>query len=149
MQWVTSKGSFQLYCSMHRISPNTVYKSIKRVLQWAAYYYTHEKSYFPVISQATPLDALPRMTHLKPARKFNDREREVMLEWAANNGKAVRQRTVRQETTASKHVRHFCPINGKDNSYLQIVQISSEHAHFENFRPPNLKRVLSTENSYS
>jgi len=42
------------------------------------------------------------MTHLKPARKLNDRERESMLEWAANNGKAVRQRTVRQETTMFK-----------------------------------------------
>ena len=72
---------------------NTVHESIKRVVQWAAYYYTHEKSYYPVVSQATPLNALPRMTHLKPARKLNDREREVMLEWAANNGKAVRQRT--------------------------------------------------------
>ena len=27
--------------------------------------------------------------------------------------------------------------------------VSSEHAHFEHFRPPNLKRVLSTEYSYS
>lgn len=81
---------------------NTVYESIKRVVQWAAYYYTHEKSYYPVVTQGTPLNALPRMTHLKPARKLNDRERESMLEWAANNGKAVRQRTVRQETTMFK-----------------------------------------------
>ena len=48
---------------------NTVYKSIKRVVQWAAYYYTHEKSYYPVVGQVTPLNALPRMSHLKPARK--------------------------------------------------------------------------------
>ena len=27
--------------------------------------------------------------------------------------------------------------------------LSSEHAHLENFRPPNLERVLSTENSSS
>ena len=81
---------------------NTVYESIKRVVQWAAYYYTHEKSYYPVVGQATPLNALPRMSHLKPARKLNDRERESMLEWAANNGKAVRQRTVRQETSMFK-----------------------------------------------
>ena len=81
---------------------NTVYESIKRVVQWAAYYYTHEKSYYPVVGQAMPLNALPRMSHLKPARKLNDRERESMLEWAANNGKAVRQRTVRQETTMFK-----------------------------------------------
>ena len=78
---------------------NTVYESIERVVQWAAYYYTHEKSYYPIVGQATPLNALPRMSHLKSARKLNDRERESMLEWAANNGKAVRQRTVRQETT--------------------------------------------------
>ncbi|XP_068716004.1 uncharacterized protein [Montipora foliosa] len=54
------------------------------------------------VGQATPLNALPRMSHLKPARKLNDQERESMLEWAANNGKAVRQRTVRQETTMFK-----------------------------------------------
>ena len=99
---------------------NTVYESIKRVVQWAAYYYTHEKSYYPVVSQATPLNALPQMNHLKPARKLNDREREVMLELAANNGKAVRQRTVRQETTKFKAgtlpLNMFCPTNGKDNN---------------------------------
>ena len=43
----------------------TVNESIKRAVRWAAYYCTHEKSYYPVVSQATPLDALPRMTHLK------------------------------------------------------------------------------------
>ena len=50
-----------------------------------------EKSYYPVVSQATLLNALPQ-------RKLFDREREVMFQWAAKNGKAVRQRTVRQET---------------------------------------------------
>ena len=42
------------------------------------------------------------MSHLKPVRKLNEGERGVMLEWAANNGKAVRQRTVRLETTMFK-----------------------------------------------
>ena len=32
---------------------------------------------------------------------------------------------------------------------LRVRVSSSEHAHFEIFRLPNLKRVLSTENSYS
>ena len=32
---------------------------------------------------------------------------------------------------------------------LRARILSSEHAHFENFRPPNQRRVLSTENSYS
>ena len=38
----------------------------------------------------------------RAARKLNDRERRVTLEWAANNGKAIRQRKVRQETTKFK-----------------------------------------------
>ena len=42
---------------------NTVYEIIKRVVRWAAYYCTHEKSYYPVVSQAT--EALRRMNHLK------------------------------------------------------------------------------------
>ena len=46
---------------------NTVYESIKSVVQWAAYYYTRDKSYYPVVSQATPLNALPRMSHLEKA----------------------------------------------------------------------------------
>ena len=44
---------------------NTVHESIKTVVRWVAYYCTHEKCYYPVVSQATPLDALPRMTNLK------------------------------------------------------------------------------------
>ena len=104
---------------------NTVYESIKRVVQWAAYYYTHEKSYYPVVCQATPLNALPLMTHLKPATKLNDREREMMLEWAANNGKAVRQRTVRQETTKFK--AGTLPLNMYATSAQPTEKITIEH----------------------
>ena len=104
---------------------NTVYESIKRVLPWAAYYYTHEKSYYPVVSKATPLDALLWMTNLKRARELNDREREVMLEWAANNGKAVRQRTVRQETTKFK--AGTLPLNIYASSAQSTEKIVIEH----------------------
>ena len=104
---------------------NTVYESIKRVVQWAAYYYTHEKSYYPVVSQATQLIAPPRMTHLKPSRKLNDREREVMLEWAANDVKAVRQRTVRQETTKFK--AGTLPLNMYATSAQSTEKIIIEH----------------------
>ena len=96
------KDQFPTLLEYARNLANTVYESIKTVVQWAAYYYTHETSYYPVVSQVTPLNALSRMSHLKPTRKLNDRERDVMLEWASNNGKAVRQRTVRQKTTMFK-----------------------------------------------
>ena len=119
------EGQFPTLLQYAQNLANTVYESIKRVVQWAAYYYTREKSYFPVVSQATPLDALPRMTHLKPARKFNDREREVMLEWAANNGKAIRQRTVRQETTKFK--AGTLPLNMYATSAQSTEKIIIEH----------------------
>ena len=72
---------------------NTVYESNKRVIRWAAYYYTHQQSSYP---QITPLNDISRMSYLKPTRKLNNSE------WEANYGKAVRQRTVRQETTMFK-----------------------------------------------
>ena len=80
---------------------------------------------YPVVSQATPLDALPRMTYLKPARKLNDREREVMLEWAADNGKALRQRTVHQETT--KFNAGFLLLNIYDTSAQSTEKTIIEH----------------------
>jgi len=110
----------QFPTSLHyaRNLANAVYESIKRVVRWAAYYYTHEKTYYPVIPQITPLNALPRMSHLKPTRKLKNGEQVLMREWAANYGKAVRQRTVSQETTmfkagtflhiTIKPVCHFC-----------------------------------------
>ena len=51
-----SKDQFPTCLQHARNLANTVYKSIKRVVRWAAYYYTHEKSYYPVIPQITPLN---------------------------------------------------------------------------------------------
>ena len=97
------KDQFSTSLQYARNLANTVYESIKRVVRWAAYYYAHEKSYYPVIPQITPLNPLPRMSHLKPTRKLDNGEHVLMRQWAANYGKArVRQRTVRQETTMFK-----------------------------------------------
>ena len=49
----------------------------------------------------TPLNALSKMNHLKPIRKLNSCEKELIREWAEDYG-TVRQRTVRQETTMFK-----------------------------------------------
>ena len=79
-----------------------IFESIKRVVVWSAYYYTHAKSYYPVLHQSTPLNAIPKLHHIKAQRQLNQREKDLMIEWAATNGKAVRQRSVRQETTMFK-----------------------------------------------
>ena len=59
------RGQFPSLLQYAQNLANTVYESIKSVVRWAAYYCTHEKCYFPVVSHATPVDALPRMTNLK------------------------------------------------------------------------------------
>ena len=59
------RGQFPSLLQYAQNLANTVYESIKSVVRWAAYYCTHKKCYLPVVSQATPLDALPRMTNLK------------------------------------------------------------------------------------
>ena len=49
----------------------------------------------------TPLNAFSKMNHLKPIRKLNRCEKELIRDWAEDYG-TVRQRTVRQETTIFK-----------------------------------------------
>ena len=52
-----------------------------------------------MLRQSTPLNAIPKLEHLKARRELNRQEKDLMIEWATNNGKAARQRSVRQETT--------------------------------------------------
>ena len=96
------KDQFPTALQYARNLSNTVYESIKRVVVCSAYYYTHAKSYYPVLQQSTPLNVIPKLYHLKAQRQLNQREKDLMIEWAATNGKAVRQRSVRQETTMFK-----------------------------------------------
>ena len=97
-----SKDQFPTSLQYARNLANIVFESIKRVVRWAAYHYTNEQSYYPVIPQVTPLNALPRTSHLKHTRKLNSGEQVLMREWAASHGKAVRQRTEREETAMFK-----------------------------------------------
>ena len=55
-----------------------------------------------MLRQSTPLNAIPKLEHLKARRELNRQEKDLMIEWATNNGKAARQRSVRQETTMFK-----------------------------------------------
>ena len=79
------------------------YRIRKRVVPWSAYYFTHDKSYYPVLGQSTPLNANAKLEHLNPRRELNKQEKDLLfIERATNNGKATRQRSVRQETTMFK-----------------------------------------------
>ena len=52
------KDQFPTSLQYARNLANTVYESIKRVVRWADFYYTHEKLYYSVIPQITPLNVL-------------------------------------------------------------------------------------------
>ena len=49
----------------------------------------------------------------------------------------------------NNHIKLISNLQIGIQEWLQVWVLSFEHVHFENFLPPNLKRVLSTENLYS
>ena len=83
---------------------NAVYESVKRVTSWGAYYYTSDNSYYPVPQHGLQLKEAPKLGHLCPSAqvRLSVEEKERMRTWANENSKAVRQKTVRQETTKYK-----------------------------------------------
>ena len=116
-----SKDQLQTTLQYARNLANTVYESIKRVVPWAADYFTHDSSYYPVVEQATPPHAIPRMSHLKPTRQLNATQKDQMREWASDNGRVVRQRSVRQETTKFK--AGTLPLNMYRSSYTPAEKV--------------------------
>ncbi|XP_078361460.1 uncharacterized protein LOC144645790 [Oculina patagonica] len=87
---------------------NTMHESLKRTSQWAAYYFTHRNSYYPVPENHVSLNDIPKMSPL-PNKEMSQKDQSTMREWAHEHGKAVRQRTVRQCTT--KHNAGTLPLN--------------------------------------
>ncbi|PFX13375.1 hypothetical protein AWC38_SpisGene22544 [Stylophora pistillata] len=104
---------------------NIVYESIKRVVPWSTYYFTHDKSYYPVLRQSTQLNAIPKLEHLNARRELNRQEKDLMIEWATNNGRAARQRSVRQETTTFK--AGTLPLNMYKASHYPKHKVSISH----------------------
>lgn len=77
-----------------------VKESIKRTSRWAAKYYRHDRSYYPVPQSAVPLSAVATMAPLPSEGKTPGMEEQIK-EWLESY-RPVRQRTVRSETTKDK-----------------------------------------------
>ena len=77
-----------------------VKESLKRITKWAAKYFTHDRSYYPVPDTFMPLSALSTMA-LPAVQSVTKEDEAVMKEWM-DNYRSVRQRTVRSETTKDK-----------------------------------------------
>ena len=75
-------------------------ESLKRSTKWAAKYYTHPKSYYPVPETNMPLCDITGLKKMEQRAMAKDDE-EVMRGWA-EPFRPLRQRTVRDETTKDK-----------------------------------------------
>ena len=80
----------------------TMKESIKRITKWAAYYHTSRKSWYPKPEETVPFWEVPIIQPL-PIVQMSKPNCEALRDWASSYGAAVRQRTVRQETTMAKH----------------------------------------------
>ena len=80
----------------------TMKEAIKRTTDWAAYYHTSKSSWFPKPQETISFLSVPTITPL-PAVEMSQANCDLMRDWASSFGAAVRQCTVRQETTMAKH----------------------------------------------
>ena len=87
--------SMQQYCVQFG---STLMESIKRISKWSAHYFTSDTSWYPLPDTAIHLECMPSMK-MKPSVKLRKIEEEHMRNWAVIHGKAVRQRSNRQQTT--------------------------------------------------
>ena len=75
-------------------------ESLKRITKWAAKYFTHDRSYYPMPDTSMPLSGFSAMA-LPAVQRVTKEDGAVMKEWMENY-RPVRQRTVRSETTKDK-----------------------------------------------
>ena len=80
----------------------TMKEAVKRVTTWAAYYYTSKNSWYPKPEGALLLSQVPVMKPL-PIVNMRPADCDALRDWASSFRAAVRQRTVRQETTMERH----------------------------------------------
>ena len=75
-------------------------ESLKRTTKWGAKYFTHEKSYYPVLKSSMELEDVNVM---KPPPVVSiDPQIETAMKELVDRYRPVRQRTVRSETTKDK-----------------------------------------------
>lgn len=83
------------YC---RVFGKAMRESVKRITNWSAKYFTHQRSYYPVPEVAMDLCNIPKLNPI-PVVSMDRADIVKMREWAREHGQCVRQRTVRQQTT--------------------------------------------------
>ena len=110
-------------------------ESLKRTTNWAAFYFTHAESYYPVPENKILLKDIRKMKQL-PVKTMSKSDRRTMREWAQEHGKAVSQLT--------KHAVGTLPLNMYRKELPVGEGIPTEFAVLENCtRPPLPTRPFS------
>ena len=74
---------------------------MKKLSYWSAYYFTHPRSWYPLPEGAIQFKDVPLLKPL-PARELSQQNCQRLINFSNIYGRAVRQRSGRQETTKSK-----------------------------------------------
>ena len=80
----------------------TTKESSKGTTEWGAYYHTSRRSWYPKPEETIPFSRVPTIKPL-PVIQMSQADCDLLQNCASSYGAAVRQRTVRQETTMAKH----------------------------------------------
>ena len=74
---------------------------VKSISTWSAFYFSHPRSWYPQPEGTIHFQEMRLMKSL-PARDLSLGDCQKLTEFASVHGRAVRQRSVRQETTMAK-----------------------------------------------
>ena len=119
------------YC---RSFGNCVKESVKRLSSWSAFHFTHPRSWYPLPEGTIQFHEMPKMKPL-PARELSLDDCQELTEFASVYGRAVRQRSVRQETTMAKAgtLPSACY---ETNLPVQRVMLRRDGIHHDSDAPP-------------
>ena len=85
----------------------SIKESVKSLVAWSAYYFTRSATWYPLPVNTLQLRDVKFPAPILPANMSNE-DILSMREWASSNGRVVRQRSVRQETTMAKAGTKYC-----------------------------------------
>ena len=86
------------YC---RSYGNCIKETIKRLSTWSVHYFTHPNSWYPLPDTNIRLEAMPNLWPLS-AKELSEDDCQRLIDFCNVYGRAVRQRSGRQETTMAK-----------------------------------------------
>lgn len=121
-------------------------ESVKKITKWSAFYFTKVSSYYPVPENSVRLLSISSLE--KPDQITVSRDNlNQLYERANTHGKCVRQRTVRQETTAYKYGTLFLNMYQMSNQTGTLIEIHHEPTMEgkQNIRFKRIRRMNMTQ----